>query len=454
MNKKTTLLFFLTSAIVGSLLACLYFFWSQPSTGTGADVVKPLGVDTPPTPTTPVIKDSTSRQIPSVTIPETPEQLMVKYDLIRVHDAPLNLMQAMAKLTESADLQMLALMGEKNILPKKSLEALKVFLEKGQYKLDAQNPFSEVGEIERNKKIRWALNLASGGRILVDMIQDDNGQWNIEQINVPAENSSDPAQNNHPFSVDKNDALSLIDGFIQATLAQRFDVARHFVDKSKVADATIAGICILFEEGHYKLRKKQPLRNMFSHEKNAGYLAYIQSAQNTQEAGNIGLTLSREQKDAPWVISDLSLDSLLLDYAKRFGQGDAYYTPLVKNPQGGDSLVLYFGFDEAILTPRSVRQLEIVSQMLKVDPNKKIEISGHTDDVGSEKYNQVLSEARAEAVRQALIQGGLKPEQVVTKGFGKSRPRRLAEPTHTTSTTTPEDSIRRANRRAEIYLDF
>jgi hypothetical protein len=41
--------------------------------------------------------------------------------------------------------------------------------------------------------------------------------------------------------------------------------------------------------------------------------------------------------------------------------GDVHYTPLIKNPTGGDTLILYFGFDEDVLTPRTERQLDIVA---------------------------------------------------------------------------------------------
>ncbi len=52
----------------------------------------------------------------------------------------------------------------------------------------------------------------------------------------------------------------------------------------------------------------------------------------------------------------------------------------------------------------------------------KIEIAGHTDSVGSEMYNLRLSEARANAVRDYLIQHGISPDRLIAKGYGESRP--------------------------------
>lgn len=444
MNKRGTLIVFLTSAIVGALLALAYFFFWNAKPGSG-EVVRPIGVDPVERPDATSREKLPPRRLPDTLVEETSAQLMARYALNRVEEDPGAIAQAIGRLAQSADTKMLELMLERNLIPKEAEAALRDIFSKGGYKLKAENPVTEVGEIQRGKKVRWALNLEDGRRILVDMEKDDSGKWHASRIVLPSVGSN---QANDPFTPESDDALGVIDAFMQATIAQRFDVAKRFVAPEKVADATIAGICILFEEGHYGLRKKQPLRNMFMQDRNAGYLAYVQSA-GEGKAGNIGLTLEKNDKNA-WIIADLALDSLLMDYANKFGGGDSLYIPLVKNPKGGDSLVLYFGFDEAVLTPRSIRQLEIVANILKLDANKKIEISGHTDDLGSDKYNQVLSEARAEAVRNALIQAGLAPDQVVTKGFGKKRQRRFVENTESSDAET----IRRANRRAEIYLDF
>ena len=55
--------------------------------------------------------------------------------------------------------------------------------------------------------------------------------------------------------------------------------------------------------------------------------------------------------------------------------------------------------------------------------SKRLQIEGHTDNVGSEKYNQVLSAKRAESVKQYLVQHfPIAPERLVTMGYGKTRP--------------------------------
>ena len=147
---------------------------------------------------------------------------------------------------------------------------------------------------------------------------------------------------------------------------------------------------------------------------------------------------------------EINLDQLLADYAQRVAGGDVYYTPLIRNPKGGDTLILYFGFDEETLTARTERQLEIVSLMLQTDKEKKLTLSGHTDAIGSATYNESLSGRRAETVRQFLVDSGVPPGQIQTIALGKTQPRRP----NTTVGGADNPDGRRVNRRAEIYLDF
>jgi outer membrane protein OmpA-like peptidoglycan-associated protein len=162
------------------------------------------------------------------------------------------------------------------------------------------------------------------------------------------------------------------------------------------------------------------------------------------------MVLRQPEQNGHWRVSDINLDQLLADYAKRVAGGDVYYTPLVKNPKGGDTLVLYFGFDEDTLAPRTERQLDIVAQILKTDPNKQLTLSGHTDALGTEPYNEKLSLRRANFVKEYLVKTGVAENQIITVARGQSQPRR---PNFTESGgDNPEG--RRANRRAEIYLDF
>ncbi|MBI1798487.1 MAG: OmpA family protein, partial [Candidatus Eisenbacteria bacterium] len=83
-----------------------------------------------------------------------------------------------------------------------------------------------------------------------------------------------------------------------------------------------------------------------------------------------------------------------------------------------------FATGKADLQPEDLPTLDIVGQVLEKWSQLKIEIAGHTDDRGSAKLNQKLSEARAQSVLDYLEHKytDLKPEQFSSKGYGESKP--------------------------------
>jgi outer membrane protein OmpA-like peptidoglycan-associated protein len=301
----------------------------------------------------------------------------------------------------------------------------------------------EVGELELNTRSRWALRLmgAEAGRdsITLDLARKD-GAWRVERISLPAADAKpSPAA----------DPLAVADAFIQALIVQKYEFARSLIDPSTVSDAKLAGLCILFEEGGYRMRKTKPLRSMFQRDDTVGFLANVEAVYG-QDTAQFALTLRRPSNDAGWLVTEINLDQLLADYSRRMAGGDIFYSPLVKNPAGGDTLALYFAFDEAEMNPRTRRQLEIVSLILKSDPGKRITLSGHTDALGTDDYNRGLSASRADVVRDFLIESGVDPSQIVSIAKGASQPRRP----NITETGQDNPDGRRANRRTEIYLDF
>jgi len=102
-----------------------------------------------------------------------------------------------------------------------------------------------------------------------------------------------------------------------------------------------------------------------------------------------------------------------------------------------------FEFNKARLTPNAETVLDGVVPAFTGEPSLKVEIAGHTDGVGSAAYNLKLSQKRAEAVRSYLISRGVRPDQLVAKGYGKSQP--LVSPER-----TAED--RERNRRVEFRI--
>jgi outer membrane protein OmpA-like peptidoglycan-associated protein len=83
---------------------------------------------------------------------------------------------------------------------------------------------------------------------------------------------------------------------------------------------------------------------------------------------------------------------------------------------------IYFDFNSDKLRPESVPELERLLRLLQQNPNIRIRFSGHTDNIGGDKYNQQLSERRARAVYNWLRERGIHPIQMEYIGYGKTRP--------------------------------
>lgn len=82
-----------------------------------------------------------------------------------------------------------------------------------------------------------------------------------------------------------------------------------------------------------------------------------------------------------------------------------------------------FEFDKSTLLPISKNTLDAVGQVMQKYPTLRLEIGGHTDHIGTEAYNQRLSERRAASVRQYLLdQFGLDTDRLTPQGFGEAQP--------------------------------
>lgn len=83
-----------------------------------------------------------------------------------------------------------------------------------------------------------------------------------------------------------------------------------------------------------------------------------------------------------------------------------------------------FAFNNATLTPAGKKAIdaEVLSKLNALQSFEMVLVGGHTDTIGSDNFNQKLSQRRAEAVRQYLAAKGVRAEQLEAKGFGESQP--------------------------------
>lgn len=107
----------------------------------------------------------------------------------------------------------------------------------------------------------------------------------------------------------------------------------------------------------------------------------------------------------------------------------------------GDESLL-FDTGKAVIRPQGQVFLKKLARALRGKPQATVQIEGHTDNVGSAALNQVLSEKRALAVRQALIDNGVPASRIAARGLGLTQP--------VEDNDTPEG--RASNRRTEIFV--
>src|SRR5690606_16259837 len=81
---------------------------------------------------------------------------------------------------------------------------------------------------------------------------------------------------------------------------------------------------------------------------------------------------------------------------------------------------ILFAYNQATILPASHKTLDDAVSVLKKHPSIKIEISGHTSSDGDAERNQVLSQERAEAVKQYLVDQGIDEKRIRTRGAGSS----------------------------------
>lgn len=154
------------------------------------------------------------------------------------------------------------------------------------------------------------------------------------------------------------------------------------------------------------------------------------------EGSNFGLTVEREN---------------YLFYSQNFTQTELtsqqgiYEIPLQSAKVGSIGILknIFFDTNQSTIKAESLVELNQIYTLLKAQPNIIIRINGHTDNVGDDVYNQQLSERRARAVAEYLLNFGLSSDRISFKGFGETNP---------IASNDMEKGGRALNRRTEIEI--
>lgn len=121
------------------------------------------------------------------------------------------------------------------------------------------------------------------------------------------------------------------------------------------------------------------------------------------------------------------------DYGIDFVLAAVYKPQVVEN--------IFYDFDKATLRPESKTALDEMAQMLRDNPGVTIEMGSHTDRVGTEEYNERLSERRAKSVVDYLIEAGISPERLTWKGYGETVPKTVTKHINKEYPQFPEGTV-------------
>ena len=123
-------------------------------------------------------------------------------------------------------------------------------------------------------------------------------------------------------------------------------------------------------------------------------------------------------------------------------QEERDFAALVRRMKTGDLPKINFEFDRDEVRPESFEAIDAIASLLLANPKLKLRVMAHTDRIGTEEYNQDLSERRAKKVKTELVKRGVPPPSVRYNGYGFTMP--IAD--------NDTDEGRAKNRRVEFRV--
>ncbi|MEK6782013.1 MAG: OmpA family protein [Bacteroidota bacterium] len=237
-----------------------------------------------------------------------------------------------------------------------------------------------------------------------------------------------PVGNDYEIIAGAQHFKSTIDNFDASGLVIYRDFEKYI---ELVPEKTELVINVLDRSNNSKVKSKILLKN-----KSRDEIIEVQ--------GNQMVSLRAGDRYEVEVTSDqgYAFNSATLDLSE--GSTEPITIPLLKLEQNALLTLkdIVFESNSAVLSESSFIELQRVIQLMRQNPTLKVEIGAHTDDVGSDSYNLILSEKRAKSVVEYLLQNSIVLERFIAKGFGES----LVKVPNT------NEENRAANRRVELRI--
>ena len=248
-----------------------------------------------------------------------------------------------------------------------------------------------------------------GGLDLFKATKTPSGGWNVENMGVPMNSPGDDfgitfgKGESGFFSSNRNDARGYdhIYSFVKPDL--KITISGYVLDRDEepVPNAVIR---IVGNDGsNQKAVGKDDGTFQFNLQRGVKYVMM---------AGAKGYLNGKQEFESDTLEQDA-------EYGVDFILAAMHKPQVVEN--------IFYDFDKATLRPESKTALDEMAQMLKDNPHVAIEMASHTDRKGSDKYNEGLSQRRAQSVVDYLVAAGVERERLQPHGYGESRPKTVTK---------------------------
>jgi outer membrane protein OmpA-like peptidoglycan-associated protein len=272
-----------------------------------------------------------------------------------------------------------------------------------------------------------------------ELIQENEG----EEEPSPKKTADSPQIE---IPLDKPSAEQTLEEMRATPLAPPAELAKPIVSEAPRVDSTSLQTMARMQESASKSLDRElsaATSQILKDRPKSSAQSLLKMAEETQSGA-----AARSGRNGAGAVSGFSNLDNLLGQAGGVKPGDAP----VSMPGGA-----LFEFNSAQLGPEAIELLRKLGTLIKRSPKVIFSIEGHTDAFGTDEENQALSLARAEAVRQWLIQNmNIDPAKVQTRGFGSSR--LLVQPkpydSESQASIDAEKHRQQPNRRVEIVFRF
>ena len=249
-----------------------------------------------------------------------------------------------------------------------------------------------------------------GGLDIFKAVQNKDGKWEIENMKSPVNSMGDDfgitfegSKEKGFFSSNRNDSRGADNIYSFERPEFKFFVEGWVLNKEEE----------LIDSAFVRMVGKDGTNQRIFVRKDGTYLAEVVRGMNYVMLGGAPGYLN--QKKTLSVPDEEKNETFYVDF----------YLPPVFKPVLIDNI--FYDFNKASLRPESKEALDELITLLNDNPNVTIELSAHTDRIGSDAYNNDLSQRRAQSVVDYLIRGGIEKDRLKAVGYGKSQPKEVSK---------------------------